>query len=264
MKELGNMKDLDNMEDIKKKQNILQKEIIDKNYDKTAFINFCLWKKEDGDDLNNWTLEELKEIVEEFVKSQNKVNQEMKINDVKSKLISQKEDETPEIKKDDIYKKEINELKDKLNKANKIIEKQRVEIQDLKNQINSFKNIDLNQINNLKNEINNKNIQLEQLRQQLQNINLNTNQINQNNKQNKLFADKCVTFITTDSSLFYGIPCNGDSTFAEVEEKLYKEYPEYRETNNTFLANGIEILRFKTVNDNKIGTGKPVILVKPS
>ena len=162
------------------------------------------------------------------------------------------------------YENEINDLKDKLNKANKIIEKQRIKIQDLKNQINSFKNIDLNQLNNLKNEINNKNIQLCQLRQQLQNINLNTQQVNQNNKQNKLFADKCVNFITTDSSLFYAVPCDGDSTFAEVEEKLYKEYPEYRETNNTFLANGIEILRFKTVNDNKIGTGKPVILIKPS
>ena len=104
------------------------------------------------------------------------------------------------------------------------------------------------------------------MRQQLQNINLNTQQVNQNiqNVQINLPTDKCVTFITTDSSLFYGVACNGNSTFAEVEEKLYKEYPEYRETNNTFLANGIEILRFKTVNDNKIGTGKPVILIKPS
>ena len=158
------------------------------------------------------------------------------------------------------YENEINELKDKLNKANKIIEKQRSEIQDLKNQINSYKNIDLNKINNLQNEINDKNNQLNQLRQQLQSINLNNNQ----NNQNTFFANKCVTFITQDSSLFYGIPCDGNSTFAEVEEKLYKEYPEYRETNNTFLANGIEILRFKTVNDNKIGTGKPVILIKPS
>ena len=133
----------------------------------------------------------------------------------------------------------------------------------MKNQINSFKNIDLNQINNLKNEINNKNIQLDQLRQQLQNINLNSNQVNQNNKD-PLFANRCVTFITTDSSLVYAVPCNGDSTFAEVEEKLYKEYPEYRETNNTFLANGTEILRFKTINENKIGTGKQVLLIKPS
>ena len=163
------------------------------------------------------------------------------------------------------YENEINELKDKLNKANKIIEKQRSQIEDLKNQINSYKNIDLNKINSLQNEINDKNNQLNQLRQQLQNINLNTNQNNKskNNDGDTFFANRCVSFITTDSSLFYAVPCDGNSTFAEVEEKLYKEYPEYRET-NTFLANGIEILRFKTVNDNKIGTGKPVILIKPS
>ena len=39
---------------------LLQEEIVDKNYDKTDFINFCLFKKENGDDLNEWTLEELK------------------------------------------------------------------------------------------------------------------------------------------------------------------------------------------------------------
>ena len=150
-----------------------------------------------------------------------------------------------------------------MNKANKIIDKQKIEIQDLKNQLNSFKNIDTNKINNLQNEINNKNNQLNQLREQLQNINLNNNQ-NIQNVQNNLPTDKCVAFITTDSSLFYAVPCDGNSTFAEVEEKLYKEYPECRETNNTFLANGIEILRFKTINENKVGTGKPVMLIKPS
>ena len=73
-----------------------------------------------------------------------------------------------------------------------------------------------------------------------------------------------MSFITTDHSLFYAVSCSGNDTFAEAEEKLYKEYSEYRETNNTFLANGKEILRFKTINENKIGTGKPVILIKPS
>ena len=135
-----------------------------------------------------------------------------------------------------------------------------MEIQDLKNHLNSFKNIDMNKINNLQNEINNKNNQLNQLRQQLQNVSINNNQ----NIQNILQNDKCVNFITTDSSLFYAIPCNGNSTFAEIEEKLYKEYPEYRETNNIFLANGTEILRFKTINENKVGSGKPVMLIKPS
>ena len=61
----------DNSDDqIKAKQTLLQTEIIEKNYDKTAFINFCLSKKENGDDLNNWTLAQLTEIVHEFVSSQ--------------------------------------------------------------------------------------------------------------------------------------------------------------------------------------------------
>jgi hypothetical protein len=154
-----------------------------------------------------------------------------------------------------------------LNKANKIIEFKNAEIQDLKTQLDSFKNINISQKNNLKNETNNKNDQLNEFKQQISRINLNTNQNDKNdNNEDKdaLFANKCVSFITMDSSLFYAIPCSGNSTFAEVEEKLYQEYPEYRETNNSFLANGIEVLRFKTINDNKIGTGKPVILVKPS
>ena len=54
----------------------------------------------------------------------------------------------------DSYENEIRDLKEKLNKANKIIEKQKIEIQDLKNQLNSFKNIDMNKINNLQNEFN--------------------------------------------------------------------------------------------------------------
>ena len=150
---------------------------------------------------------------------------------------------------------EIKELKEKLNKANKIIEKQKIEIEELKQQINKFNNIDINCINNLKNEIIKKNNEINLLKQQLQNINL---------YNNNSLGDRCVNFISTDQSVFYAVPCMGNTIFAEVEEKLYKEYPEYRETNNTFLVNGTEILRFKTINDNKISSGKPVILVKPS
>ena len=161
-----------------------------------------------------------------------------------------------------LYENEIKELKEKLNKANKIIERQTLEIQELNNQINKLRNIDNNnQINNLKNEINIKNNQINELKQKLENINLNNNGINEQINKKDI---KVVNFITTDQSLFYAIPCSGNDTFAEIEEKLYKEYSEYRETNNTFLANGKEILRFKTINENKIGTGKPIILIKPS
>ena len=43
---------------------------------------------------------------------------------------------------------------------------------------------------------------------------------------------------------------------------MYEEYPEYKETDNYFLANGNRVKRFKTVKENKIKNGRPVILIK--
>ena len=115
-------------------------------------------------------------------------------------------------------------------------------------------NIANNSINNLYNNINQKNEELYKLKSQLQ---------SNNNKPKKIYANEimCVNFISTDQKIHYAVPCISTDTFAEVEEKLYKEFPEYRETNNNFLANGQPVLRFKTIAENKIGKGLPVTLV---
>ena len=73
----------------------------------------------------------------------------------------------------------------------------------------------------------------------------------------------CVNFISTDQRLHYAVPCISNNTFAEVEEKLYQKFPEYRETNNNFLANGQKVLRFKTISQNGIGNGLSVTLISP-
>lgn len=73
-----------------------------------------------------------------------------------------------------------------------------------------------------------------------------------------------VNFISSDSKIHFSIPCIKSNTFAEIEEKLYKQYPEYRETNNIFLGNGKQILRFKTIGQNNIGDGFPIEMVVPS
>lgn len=86
-------------DEIQAKQTLLQNEIIEKNYDKTAFINFCLSKKENGDDLNNWTLDELKEIVSEFVNTQNQAQAQNEPKEEEIKNEGQKEGEGQEIKK---------------------------------------------------------------------------------------------------------------------------------------------------------------------
>ena len=62
-------------EQIRLKQGLLKSEILDKNYDKDKFLQFCLYKKENGDDLSKWTFEELNEAINEFVKTQNENNQ---------------------------------------------------------------------------------------------------------------------------------------------------------------------------------------------
>ena len=84
---------------------------------------------------------------------------------------------------------------------------------------------------------------------------------------NQLFNRKqitCVYFTSIDQKINLPIPCIKTDIFAQIEEKLYKEYPEYRETNNYFLFNGKQILRFKSIEDNKIDSGFPVILYKPA
>ena len=152
-----------------------------------------------------------------------------------------------------------------MNKSKKIIEQLKGKIKDLEYRLQNENNQYINTIKELENNIILKNNELNQLKAKFQNINVNNSNSNAKNQSNKINqgGDKCVTFISIDSKICYGIPCSGDSTFAEVEELLYREYPEYRETNNTFLIDGKQILRFKTINENNAGTGRPVMLIKP-
>ena len=116
------------MDEIQAKQTLLQTEIIEKNYDKTAFINFCLSKKENGDDLNNWTTEELTEIVREFVNSQNQTAapSDTAKGDAKG---------NQEIKKEDIEKIEKFNAEESKNFKEKVIECRKLE----KTQLNDNK-----------------------------------------------------------------------------------------------------------------------------
>ena len=155
---------------------------------------------------------------------------------------------------------EINNLKNELSKAKKIIEQQKLTINDLQNKLNNnttiINNLN-NTINNYQNIINQKDIELNNFKAQL----------NKNNiiKKNVDFDDiMCVNFISSDQNVHYAASCLKTNTFAEIEEKLYKQYPQYRETNNSFIANGTQVLRFKTIAENKIGNGLPVTLIVPS
>ena len=160
---------------------------------------------------------------------------------------------------------EINNLKNELSKANKIIEQQRSTINDLQNKLNNYNTIINNyqtQINKMQSHIGQKDLGSNNLRSQLSNNNSN----NLNNLPNNVNFNEIivVNFISMNQNVHYAVAALKNNTFAEIEEKLYKQYPQYRETNNNFIANGASILRFKTIAENKIVNGLPVILVAPS
>ena len=60
------------------KQELLQAEILEKNYDQMEFLQYCTSQKENGDDLNNWTYDELKTCVLNFQESVQKKESESK------------------------------------------------------------------------------------------------------------------------------------------------------------------------------------------
>ena len=150
-----------------------------------------------------------------------------------------------------IYKIENEKLKNEINKLNNELLKANKIISNFNNNQNN--NIDIiNKINNLNEILKMKDNLISDLKIQLQ------NQGNMKVDYNDIMV---ITFISSDQQINYGMKCLKTDIFAEVEEKLYKRYPEYRETNNNFVAKGNIILRFKSINDNRIKDGDIIQLM---
>ena len=150
-------------------------------------------------------------------------------------------------------------MKDDLLKANKIIA----------NFGNN--NTNNNEILNLKNQILQKDIEIRDLKYQLLEKNNEIKDLKSksqnNNEKNKqvLNMDEImiVYFQTQDQEINHvGIKCLPSDTFADVEEKIYKKFNNYRNTNNTPICNGRIVLRFKTLRENNIKDENVVQLIK--
>ena len=157
---------------------------------------------------------------------------------------------------------EINNLKNEINSKANIIYQQNQNINILQNELNKIKNMYYlnNNYNNMIQSLQNTIMQKDQEIMNLKNILQNNNFINLKVYKNDIIT---INFISTDGSLHYAVSCDKNETFAEAEEKLYKKYPNYRETNNYFLYGGRNILRFKTIENNKIVSGEPITLCIP-
>ena len=97
---------------------------------------------------------------------------------------------------------------------------------DRLNQENKKQNDYINQINNLKKQLKDIDNEINDLKNKISKDNI---------KQYVDYNDIMVVhFISGDGKIDQGIKCLPTETFAEVEEKLYKIYDEYRETNIIF------------------------------
>ena len=133
------------------------------------------------------------------------------------------------------YKNKIQELNNIINNVNKQFDHEK-KIKELNDIIND-KN---NELNKLRSECNN-------------------NIIREILPGEEIIS---VLFISGDYKLTYSLPCKNTTVFVKIEEKLYEEFPEYRETDNYFLVGGIKVKRFKTIKENAIKNGKPVMFIQ--
>ena len=152
------------------------------------------------------------------------------------------------------YMNELNSLK-----AN--IQQLKIENETIKNENSNLKillknkqnaQININEIDKLKQVIIEKENEIKELK--LQKI-----------EKKKIYMDDIIVIIfeSKDHSVRAGIPCLPDDTFAEVEEKLYQKYDEFRNTNNVFWFNGHNpILRFKKIKENSIKNGDTILFDK--
>jgi len=137
-------------------------------------------------------------------------------NDNKIHLLLQKENQ--------MYKKEIDELKMKLKNeeknSKKLNESQKNEILKLEQEINLVKSYFLSEDENL----------------------------------------ICIKFISVDQKINFTTLAKSTDPFSKIEQILYKKYPDYLETENMFLFNGMKINKNKTIEQNNIKNNGQILL----
>ena len=180
-------------------------------------------------------IEEQKKIIEE---QKQKIEEQKKtINDLKKQITNNTSNSNNNSNSSNTN---IDEQKNMRRDSNKLIEEMRLNIRELKKPGSNTNNI----IKNMETKLN-------ELHKRINEEKIDVNEI------------MVVNFRSTDGNVQYAVPCSKKNIFAEIEEKLYQQYPEYRDTNNNFLANGSVILRFKTIEENNIGTGFPITMDIP-
>ena len=124
----------------------------------------------------------------------------------------------------------------------------------------------------LKKEKNDLIILIDNLKSQVQDLNSQNLKLNDEIKNTKIIGKSNLDYISpgekilsihfksTDQKIDLSVPCKNTDIFVRLEEKLYEEYPEYKEYNNFFTCNGLVINRWKSLEENKIKNSDKIML----
>ena len=138
-----------------------------------------------------------------------------------------------------------------------------IQINELKRQLKEEKEknqILINENINLKNIINQLNIELNNIKgikEKLQHNLTQKNKINEHydlssvNEDDKIIAVNFVSMERNDIGHF-NLICKKRDLFVRLEERLYENFPQYKEFDIYFLVDGRRIKRFKTMEQNNI------------
>ena len=153
------------------------------------------------------------------------------------------------------YDNEIKELKNKIIKLEEENDKLKSENNSLNNKIKEQEKV----INNMKikKEENEKindsiNYNKDKIILLMEELKLKEKQINELKSKSEINQLMTVIFVSADKKIHYSLICKKNDIFTKIENMLYNIYPEYKESENYFIANGNKVNKYKTLEENKI------------
>ena len=192
-------------------------------------------------EINNINLNEIKE---SFNKKYKEL--EIKYNNLNSQIQKENQKLKIDLEKE---KNNSNDLKNKNNELSKEIESMKLEHKALQDKILKLNDEIENKRENDEKEAKTVNL-LEELRKKENEL----KEIQSRYPVILLQGEKliCVILLSMDQKIKYPLICKSTDKFTKIEELLYKEFPEYRESENIFLVNGQKVDRFQSVENNGI------------
>ena len=106
--------------------------------------------------------------------------------------------------------------------------------------------------------MNNKNSEINNLNNEIKNLQLSSGK--------KKFVDidelLIIQIKSIDQKVDISYNCQKNDVFVRIEEKLYNEYPEYKDLNTYFTVNGRIVKRFRNMLENQIRNNDKILLNK--